>query len=419
VIPTIGQTVAKIRSIAAGPGEDEILPYDLRRDSRDARFFYRDLARITGRVIDRGSMLHDEIKSYKRSLPRGTRHVDAELILDFLMVGVCRRRYLGSALASARGILLVMRMVNALRSLLYVPGMGWVRALLGRVKGTLLLIVYRPSLDNAPVDCPIWPMILYRWIASVGDFHEEAKRLYPLFRHLAQADEETLATFTSHIDRYIGIFEGLCEASLGKYLRSLGPYLEEVWPRRKGRVGYLLCGKTKLEYYLNIVGAEIIGSLTLDEFNSAKECAIYLPKCMSSPEMWCHKRWTTYGNLCMRCGIDCPACVISENVKDSGGGAYIVSHRTLTHTVWERKKGRTRGIINVSCVPNLLTGALKGRRLGIPVQSAILDYCGCQHWCARTAVTNVYLKKIREILSRRGRISGGRKTVDTRKRRDS
>lgn len=381
----------------------EMLPYSLVKDGRDARFFYRDLARITNRVLDKGDMLRDELKLYRRLLPRNDASTDGELLLDLLILGVLRRRYLGSALVAPRFVLFLLHTVNRLRKLFSHSGFGWLRAILGRVKGALLYAAYRPRAPIAPGDCPAWPTLLYRWLSSVGDFDEEMIRLRPVFSYLNRVDERFLLSATQHVSRFVDWFEVHCETLLGKYMHSIDRYLEDVWPKRIGRVGYLLSGKSRVEYYLNMVGAEILGRRFSDSFAAARVRSLHVPSCMRRPEMWCHKTKTRYGYRCNRCTMDCPVAVLSEMTAKDNCDVYIVNHKTATYAKWERRKGKNNGVIAVTCAPNILSEAFKGRRLGIPLQSAILDYSGCTHWLRRPCVTNVYAKRIREILAVKGK----------------
>jgi|GEM_PF-3381780 len=387
----------------------DLLPYSLVRDGRDARFFYRDLARITNRVIDKGDMLKDELRAYRRLLPKNSSSTNEELLLDLLILGILRRRYLGSALVAPRFVLLLLHFVNKLRKLFSHSGFGWLRAILGRVKGALLYAAYRPRAPIAPGDCPAWPTLLYRWLSSVGDFDEEMIRLKPVFLYLNRIDERYLLSATQHVSRFVDWFEIHCETLLGKYMHSIDRYLSDIWPKRIGRVGYILSGKSRVEYYLNMVGAEILGRRFADSFNAAKVRSLHVPSCMRRPEMWCHKTKTRYGYRCTRCTMDCPVAVLSAMTAPEKCEVYIVNHKTATYARWERKKGKNNGVIAVTCAPNILTEAFKGRRLGIPMQSAILDYSGCTHWLKRPCVTGVYHKRIREILSMKGhrKESGG------------
>jgi hypothetical protein len=318
-----------------------------------------------------------------------------------MILAVYRRSYLPSACRASGWPLLALHFVSSIREFLSRAGFGLFVPIIDSLKGRFLPRVYFPDETGViPPECALWIRLLRRWLFSVGEFTEELRRLDPLFRYISRMSESSRLSFMGRIDRFADFVEGLCDGSLKKYLTGVDRFRKTEFEKRKGREDYVLCSKSKNEYYLNMIAAEIMSRANKKIFATRSKRTILLPSCMCSPDIWCHKKKARGGFLCVSCSDGCSVRLITEMASRRGCDHRIVVHGSASYSAWTRMGGnKNDAVIGVACVANLLSGGLKGKRLGLPVQCVVLDRPGCQHWCDRTSPTELYQKRVREILS--------------------
>jgi uncharacterized protein len=375
--------------------------YSLKRMNGDAGHFYRDLARVVDRIVSKRSLLADDIRGFRRSFHRKSSDTDDELLLDFMILSVYRRSYLPSACRASGWPLLVLQVISSISLFLYRTGFGFIRPVIDSVKGRFLPRVYFPEeAEIIPSECSLWIKLLRRWLKSVGEFTEEIHRLESLFKYISRMSEESRLAFVGRIDRFADFIDGLCDGSLKKYIKGLDSFRKGELAKRKGREDYILCSKTRSEYYLNMVAAEIMSRVNKKNFATRSKRTILLPSCMSCPDIWCHKKKVRGGYHCVGCSDGCSVRLITEMASRRGSDHRIVVHGSAGYSSWSSYGGNARdAVIGVACVANLLSGGLKGKRLGLPVQCVVLDRPGCLHWCDRASPTELYQKRVREIIS--------------------
>lgn len=234
---------------------------------------------------------------------------------------------------------------------------------------------------------------LIDYLESSKEFFEEVKRLEVWHKYLYNLSDKDLDSFLKSASRFSAEFSLRCDELLCKYLPNLDSFLKVV-PKNKDDI--ILCSKSKEQYYLNMVGAEIMNIVFLEDFRNTKEKMIILPGCMVLNKEDCQAEPTKWGNSCVGCTFNCPVNKINRSIKDYNINVYIVHHESDLYKNAQLDDDNI-GIVGIACVLNLLSGGWKAKRIGLIPQCVLLDYCGCKHWHENGIVTNI---NINELLSK-------------------
>ena len=101
-------------------------------------------------------------------------------------------------------------------------------------------------------------------------------------------------------------FENDSEENIGVYTENVDRYLKEVRPKRYWREDVIFCGRRRVEYHLNMVGAEILNKAFRESFVKTGKKLLLLPGCMRLfPNSKCKAKETELGIRCARCSSDC------------------------------------------------------------------------------------------------------------------
>jgi uncharacterized protein len=241
---------------------------------------------------------------------------------------------------------------------------------------------------------------LGQWMRFSGDFYEESKVFLRFLHTVICMLPRTEADITSFLD-FGEKFEELSSRFLDKYLVNVDGYIKKESGKHKGKEDYLLCNRKKNEYYLNMLGAELLGRSFLSDFSRKRKKIILLPFCMTDPVQACKAIKTDLGYTCIACS---PGCATSKITKACSGRnevrVYVVRHGSESLKIWHNEsRNNETAIVGITCVLNLLNGGLQGKTLNMPVQCILLDYCGCKnHWSDTGVVTAINETRLYKIL---------------------
>ena len=368
----------------------------LRRGNRDSRFFYSDLSRTVDRIIPRLSIVSDEIKIVKRVYSHFGKLSDMESAVYLLVSGVFLREYGDRAIRAPRPLLILLRVVSSIRKFASYTLLHWIAPPVDLAKAVLIPAIEAGAGGEKEHDEDVLlPRRLLVYLESIGDFDETARFIEPLLQHLSRMEEKSLFQFTVHLDRFVAHFEAVCDGTLSKYFPTLNEFHSEVLANRLPREDHILCGKSKREYWLNFVCAEIFSRLDEDAFKLSKKKSVLIPRCMIAPEMWCSRRRTSKGDTCVGCTEGCPAREASEwSIRKGARPVIIPSKRRAFRRFTTTRRHEGEGVLGICCAAHLLEGVLKARRLKHPFSFALLDFPGCRHWRKDVIPSTVYLKRI-------------------------
>jgi hypothetical protein len=241
---------------------------------------------------------------------------------------------------------------------------------------------------------------LLEWLAASGDFKQEVKRLNVWKEYFKSLPTEKAFEYIFASIDFAKWFEIESEKALGRYTEKVNKFLEYKHYNYKWREDVIFCGRKRVEYHLNMVGAVIMNRAWRDEFLSTKKKAVLVPACMRAKNNF-HCKWIFNGidYSCRGCTEGCKVNQLTKQGEREGFSVFLIPHST-DFTKWLSKRAGNKevGIVGVTCALNLMTGGWEAKGLGIPINCVLLDYCGCKnHWDEKgfpTAINNNELMRI-------------------------
>ena len=241
---------------------------------------------------------------------------------------------------------------------------------------------------------------LILWLKATGEFIYEAKFLQEWRDYLKTKNKEEIYGFLTMSINLANEFEEKSKTTLGVYTKEVGRFLREVYPTHTWKEDVIYCGKSEIQYHLNMVGAEILNKIYREDFLKTDEKRILLPGCMrSNTEEECRGIKTDDGYVCINCKSGCAVSKLSLMGKKYGVKVFVIPHESL---IYENThiEDRSIGIIGVACVLNLISGGMKAKNIGFIPQCVILNYCGCKnHWDEEGIITDLDMNKLFEVLA--------------------
>jgi len=243
---------------------------------------------------------------------------------------------------------------------------------------------------------------LLNWLHATGDFNQEVARLEHWREFLLCQPEKRSSGIIAQSIAFAAWFRNRSEETLGSYTCNVEKFLNERQANRQWREDVVSCGKQRVEYHLNMLGAEIMNRAFRDGFLKAAHKYVLIPRCMRLlPELQCKAYPSDVGFRCAGCRNDCRVHHITRLGKKHGFEALIIPHESSLFTSDKAKEmlGRDSAVVGIACVTTLVSGGWKAKGYDIPAQCVLLDYCGCkEHWHPQGIVTDINMDELKRIL---------------------
>lgn len=371
----------------------EIITYSLRAGDQNSDQYYADAAAFTDEVLaqceELAGSLVDNFQAANPSLSCGER------MLELLSLGTLWHIYSDDATElGAFPAALLARLSDwrqECKSLK--PTIDWAR-------GILATLFLEPEEDPMAS----WFTLEYLdklldWLAATGEFRQEVAHLRPWRDYFATLPPADMA---DHLVTAVALaiwFENRSEEALGRYTEGVDRFLTEEYPCHRWREDVIFTGRKRVEYHLNMVGAEIMNRAFRADFAGRPRKVVLVPACMRAlPEEECKAEASGMG---LRCGACEPRCRVHQLTKmgeKHGFGVRILPHES------DFSGGAAGGsddvaIVGVACVTNLVAGGWKAQALGLPAQCVLLDYAGCRnHWDDEGIPTEINIRQLKRVL---------------------
>ncbi|MCL6605419.1 MAG: DUF116 domain-containing protein [Paenibacillus sp.] len=327
-------------------GGMETVTYSLYGDSADSHRYYEDTAAFTDEVMNKMSE-EDGIDEFSRYIAdRNLKPMGAEIYkLELLMIGVLWRIY-------------------------------------GNIEY---------NLDSFGK--------LIGWMQASGEFEQESQRMTIWYDFLKGKPRREVEHRLSTAMKLAEWFDKRSEETLGRYTLHVNSYIDGNRESLKGKGNQIFCMRQRVEYHLNMVGAEIMNRVFRSAFLETKEKRVFLPICMRlKPNEACRAVPMEQGLVCRGCSNDCQVNTITTMGKEQGYKVLIIPHASTAFGQRHMAEGEV-GIIGVACVLNLISGGYKAKELGYEPQCVLLNYAGCiKHWHQTGIVTSLALERLQYLL---------------------
>ncbi len=383
----------------------DVITYSLRRSAANSSEYYRKVAKFTDQVVLESQNLLSLVEEYQdyRGKKGDTQHRSyEEYLVELLTLGTLWNVYSGYANQMQGQILKILQILADLRQ-----WSALMKPFIDRLRGILstFYLYADPIRKTDPAEPTLGSFYrLIQWLLSTGEFMQETKILNSWYAFFATHNSVYCADRLGQIRDLATWFARKSELVLGEFTYRVEDFLQIQHPKHRWREDIIFSGRRRVEYHLNMVGAELMNRAFRSEFVRTKSKALFLPSCMQAlrkPE--CQARSTSRGLVCSRC---CPECNVHQLVQlgeKLGFEVLIIPHESSLFTKEKIKnfEDEDLGIIGVACLLNLTSGGWKAKGLGLPAQCVVLDYCGCQnHWHETGMMTEINLEELKRILNK-------------------
>jgi hypothetical protein len=263
---------------------------------------------------------------------------------------------------------------------------------------------------------------LLDWLAATGEFRQEVAHLQPWRDYFATLPPAETA---DHLVTAVALaiwFENQSEEVLGRYTEGVDRFLTDEYPCHRWREDVIFTGRKRVEYHLNMVGAEIMNQAFRADFAARPHKVVLVPACMRAlPDEACKAEPSAMGLRCAACESKCRVHQLTKLGEKYGFGVRILPHESdfavggTGATTGKDTNGAGSGaattaattvpgpsdiaIVGVACVTNLVAGGWKAQALGIPAQCVLLDYAGCRnHWDDEGIPTEINIGQLKRVL---------------------
>lgn len=390
----------------------EIRTYSLRDGESASEEFYRQAGRFAEVVLARSERrLGPAADAYRQTVRADGTEASVrsapEYAFELLALGVLWRTYLPSARHMEPWQGRLLRRLVKLRSASprLKPAADRARAAWGS-RWLVPAAAHRPAWHNrggsaGPDPDDLKPLLL--WLEASGEFLQEAERFRRWQRYVSKLPPAEARGILTQALEEAAWFETASESALGRYTRKVDPFRMLQRHRYRHREDAILTDRRRVEYHLNLVGAEIMNRAYRGDYGKTRRRAALLPACLKTPgPAGCASVRQGTPFRCLGCSPDCRIGQLTAVGKRRGFEVLIVPHESdaFSRASVERLVRERIGIVGVACALNLLAGGWRAKGLGIPAQCVILDYCGCRdHWDDAGFPTDLNQDRLLHILS--------------------
>lgn len=381
----------------------KIITYSLYDGEKNSNKYYENITRFADEVLVKGFQLTTPwINKLKLNIEKfniETLRSDEEYMLEILTLGILWLRYSDDTIRLKiipKELLIEMVEVRQKGGKLKICA-DLIRGLLGTL---ILYSEHQPKVvDKVKFNMDNF-IKLMDWLTATGEFIEEVKRFRIWESFLGTISKEDVADFLALSVFFAMWFEQESLNNIGKYTEGVEGFLKKVRESHKWREDLIFCSRQRIEYHLNMVGAEIMNRAYREDFIKTKHKAILLPACIRKGVDGTCKAQSDKGILyCVGCYSDCEVNKIKGLGKTYGYEVLIIPHESAAFSDKTIKEGEL-GIIGIACITNLLSGGWKAKTLGLPAQCVLLDYCGCKnHWDNEGFPTSINIEQLQKIMN--------------------
>ena len=371
----------------------EGVTYCLSLNNKNSDKYYREVESISREIknliINEANNYLDDFIEYILKDKVESPRTKEEYAIEFLMIGVMLSEYGKYVNSFNKSFYEVFKLLNKLKT------NEGVRKKVDLIRGQLISHILYKRKDKA--DKPDLKSVV-RWMDATGDFEEEVYRLKLWIKFLQHKDKSYYDKLVEEAIKVADDMENICEDILGIYTSQLEKFLNNIDEKYKNREDLIYCSKNRIQYFFNMIAAEIMNEVYRNEFLRCDVKKIFVPSCMKQVVKPCRCVKGQMGYSCRQCNNSCNIYMLNKILEETSIEVCIIPHETTINTLKVNDKSKV-GIIGVACIPNLMSGGWKALRLGFIPQCVLLDYSGCEnHWLDKGIMTSINLNRLKKVL---------------------
>lgn len=384
----------------------ETLTYSLRCGHSSSEIYYKDIRNFTEAVLSQSNsalkpIVNDFISFLKNYNLEEVREYE-EYLLELISFGVLWKTYSETALASQTGPFITLARMAEWRK-----KHQRIKPYIDLARGVLTtLFLLRKNSGSKPPDVPTLNQIddVCKWFEATGEFREQALRFVRWRAFWGTKNKEELSQIFSEIHNFTQWFVDETDKQLGHYTSNVNDFISAKQKHYHWREDRIQCTRSRSEYHLNMVGAELMNRAFRNEFKKSEKKVVLLPGCMRSNIENCKAKRVKEGLICEGCDSSCNVNQLREmglkNEGDKKFDVYIIPHASDL-TLWSPQPGRPKlGVIASACVTTLVEGGWELKRYDVPAQCVLLDNSGCKkHWHNKGIPTKLNIRELKKILN--------------------
>jgi hypothetical protein len=394
------QTVAGAPSNSGAP-----VTYSLRAGGTTSEEYYGAVGKFTDEVLSYAAgtvgpvvgSFSEYVRTYRLEAVRTTE----EYTLELLTFGIFWNLYGGYALRVTRAPFATLARLGEARK-----RHQSLKPAIDLARGILTTVFLLPGKGAKGPD--MLPMLrevdrLSRWLDATGEFREQALRFIRWRAYWETLPVSDQLWVRERVFDFAGWFTARSEQVLGSYTANVNTFLERNAGRYRWREDRISCMRSRAEYHLNMVGAEVLNRAFQTAYRETALRVVLVPGCMRKrQEKECEAIREREGLRCKGCERECHVNRLREMGVRRGFDVYIIPHASDL-SLWSPRPGRPRrGVIASACVTTLVEGGWELKRYDVPAQCVLLDASGCRkHWHCEGVPTDFNVRELKRILSQK------------------
>jgi uncharacterized protein len=241
---------------------------------------------------------------------------------------------------------------------------------------------------------------LVTWLEATGDFREDAFRCVRWLGYIGMFSDEYIRSAIDNVLEFTDWFEEESLKQMGEFTPNVDAFIERRSSHYRWREDRFACLRSRTEYHLTMVGAEIMNRAFRNEFLACEVKTVLAPGCMrarSAEE--CEGTKTADGIRCTGCEPHCHVNRLRETGLRHGFEVAVIPHSTDLSRWAAKPGGKSSGVIGVACLSVLLEGGWELKRYDVPAQCILLNQCGCsKHWDDAGFPTDLDVRQLRRVV---------------------
>lgn len=278
------------------------------------------------------------------------------------------------------------------------------KPMIDQFRGIVLSLFLAPKQNGHTDDTPCCLNDLEQlvtWLEATGDFREDAFRYIRWLGYFGTLPEHFVPGIMEKVLSFADWFEMESAIQMGSFTPNVDSFIGAKRTYYKWREDRFSCLRSRSEYHLNMVGAEILNRAFRKEFTACSKRTVLLPGCMRAKTAEeCEGVSSKKGITCSGCEPSCRVNQLREMGIRHNFEVMVIPHSTDL-AQWKVAPGeQSSAVVGVACLAVLVQGGWELKRNNVPAQCVLLNECGCKkHWHDQGIPTALDVRELKRIVT--------------------